>query len=117
MTTPYLQSKRHKVWKIIFWLSIIATLVLLLSGCAKTATETVADAAMQQANTLEELIKKECPMVDIAKKIQPLKTTIKAQLATCESEKEALRSDARLWKVVAFSLFCFMMLYIVFKTL
>ncbi len=116
MTTPYISSKRHKGCKFLFW-GLILGLLLLLCGCAKTATETITDAAMQQVNIIEETIKKDCPMLEVSKYIQPLKTTINAQLATCEAEKEKMQETINFWKVVSFAMVVLIAMYIAFKIL
>lgn len=64
---------------------------LLLSGCAKNASESAADSSFQQVNVIEHQIKKECPTAKIDESINALRASIKTQLLTCESEKNTLK--------------------------
>ena len=66
-------------------------LSLLLYGCAKSASESAADASMHQIGVVEQQIKKECPTAKIDDSINALKAAVKTQLLTCESEKATLR--------------------------
>lgn len=69
----------------------IIILGVLLTACAKTASETATEAAMQQADAIQQTIAKECPAAKIDGSILALKTTIKTQLGACEVEKGRLR--------------------------
>ena len=69
----------------------IVILIILLSGCAKTASETATEAALSQTAALQQQIKKECPTVNFDTSINALKSTITNQLASCEAEKGRLR--------------------------
>ena len=101
--TPYLESKRHKFWKyVLIWTIIL--LILCLMGCAKTATETAADAALQQVDAVEHQIKKECPTAKIDKDMDALRASIKSELATCELQRAKVESDKVKWQVAFFSL-------------
>lgn len=78
--------------------------ILLLCGCAKTATETAADAALQQVAAVEQQIKKECPTAQIDKSMDALRSSINSQLATCELQRAKVESDKEKWRVAFFSL-------------
>lgn len=101
--TPYLESKRHKFWKYVLVWAIIL-LILCLMGCAKTATETAADAALQQVAVVEQQIKKECPEAKIDKSMDALRSSIHSQLATCELQRAKVESDKVKWQVAFFSM-------------
>ena len=66
-------------------------LLALLSGCAKSASETATEAALAQTGAIYQTIKKECPTAKIDEQIAALKATIQNQLASCEAEKGKLR--------------------------
>ena len=66
-------------------------ILLVLTGCVKTASETATEAALSQTAVLHQQIKKECPTVKIDDQIAALKATIQNQLASCEVEKGKLR--------------------------
>ena len=74
-----------------FWLIVFTLLSLILTGCAKTASETATDAALAQTEAITQIIKKECPTAKINEHMASLKTMIKTQLSTCEVEKGQLR--------------------------
>lgn len=82
--------------------------LVLLSGCAKTATETAADAALQQVDAVEHQIKKECPQAQIDKDMNALRASIKSQLSTCELQRAKIESDKVKWEVAFFSLLIIM---------
>lgn len=74
-----------------FRLVVFTLLSLILTGCAKTASETATDAALAQTEAITQIIKKECPTAQINEPMASLKTMIKTQLSTCEVEKGQLR--------------------------
>lgn len=74
-------------------------ILLLLTGCAKTASETAADAALSQVDAVEAQIKKECPATKIDKDMNALRASIKSQLATCEGELARVEGDKVKWQV------------------
>lgn len=69
---------------------LILGYMLLLSGCAKTASQTATEAALAQTAVLHQQIKKECPTANFDKEISALNTIIENQLASCEVEKGKL---------------------------
>lgn len=83
----------------------IVILAILLNGCAKTASESIADAAHQQLNAIEQSIKPECMTAATAKQIKALHTTITSQLSNCELAQSKLKSDITKWQVIAIALF------------
>lgn len=101
--TPYLRSKAHKISKYVLAWTIIL-LMLCLMGCAKTASETAADAALQQVNVVEQQIKRQCPDAEVEEPMNALRSSIKSQLATCESELARVGSDKAKWQVAFFGL-------------
>ena len=60
-------------------------IALALIGCAKTAPELATETALNQVSAVEAKIKKECPRAQIATEIMVLRSTIKTQMAACES--------------------------------
>lgn len=78
-----------------FFAGVIIVLValgyLMLSGCAKNASESAADSSMHQVGVVEQQIKKECPTAKIEASMNALRASIKTQLLTCESEKDVLK--------------------------
>lgn len=81
-----------------FILAILLGLLLFgffLTGCAKTASETATEAALQQTSAIYQQIKKECPAAKIDDQITALKATIQNQLASCEAEKGQLKERNR----------------------
>lgn len=65
-------------------------IILLLTGCAKNASQTAADASLQQVNVIEQQIKKECPTAKFDDQMNALRDSIKSQLAICEAQKGTL---------------------------
>lgn len=68
-------------------------ILLALCACAKTASETAADASLAQTTIIEQQIKKECPAAKIEEPMNALRASIKTQLAACEAEKQILREQ------------------------
>lgn len=66
-------------------------LALLISGCAKNASESAAEASLHQVAIIEQQIKKECPTAKFDDQMIALKESINQQLKTCEIEKDVLR--------------------------
>lgn len=73
----------------------ILLVLLLLSGCAKSASETATEAALAQTESIYQQIKKECPTAEINAPIAALKATIENQLASCVAEKGQLKERNR----------------------
>lgn len=86
-------------------------LLALLSGCAKTAGESIADTAHQQLNALEQSIKPECMTTATAEQIKALHGTINSQLSNCESEMKRITADKIKWEAIAIMLMIIMGVY------
>lgn len=69
----------------------IIAILLSLTACAKTASESATEASLHQVAVIEQQIKKECPTAKIDSQITALQASIKTQLLTCESEKATLK--------------------------
>lgn len=97
--TPYLESKQHKISKIVLAV-VITLLILCLFGCTKTtpASETIANSAQESINALEQTIKPECKTKAIESQITAAKTAIQATLSACDSEKEIITQEKLRWK-------------------
>lgn len=95
----------------------IVILAFLLNSCAKSATETITDSALQQVNAIEHSITAECKSTAITGQINALRGTIKSQLSACESEKSELKSDIARWKVISGALFGLLLLLAYIKIL
>ena len=65
-------------------------ILLLLTGCAKNASETATETSLHQVSVIEQQIKKECPTAKFDEQMNALRESIKNQLAVCEAEKGAL---------------------------
>lgn len=83
-------KKSHKIAKIVL-ICAIFWFILFLCGCAKTAPEAATEAALAQTSALHQQIKKDCPMANFDKEIEALNSTIKSQLASCESKMGQLK--------------------------
>lgn len=92
-------------------------LAICLCGCAKTATETITDSALQQVNAIEHSITAECKTTAVVGQINALRGTIKSQLSACESEKSKLKSDITKWQVISIALFGLVLLLAYIKIL
>ena len=90
----------RKVWTMRYLL-----IVLLLCGCAKTATQTITETAQQQLNAIEQSITPECRTTATTIQINALRSTINSQLSTCELAQSKLKSDITKWQVIAIALF------------
>ena len=74
---------------------------IILAGCATSAPETATQAALQQANAIEDRINKECPRAEIATDMMALRATIKTQLAACETVVQTYKErNNTLWLAI-----------------
>lgn len=75
----------------VFIIWILLGYLFLLSGCAKNASESAADTSLNNLHVIQHKIDKECPKADFTAEIMALESSIKNQLAVCETEKGNLR--------------------------
>ena len=92
-------------------------LLALLSGCAKTAGESIAYTAHQQLNAIEQSIKPECMTASTAEQIKALHSTITSQLSNCELAQSKLKSDITKWQVISVALFGALLVLLYIKIL
>lgn len=92
--------------KIVFVLTLA-----ILFGCAKTAPEAAADAALSQVGAVEQQIKKECPQAKIDKDMDALRSTIKSQLSSCEAQIAKVEADKAKWQIACFAMLVVMGVY------
>ena len=101
--TPYLRSKQRHLSKfVLIW--TVFLFILMLCGCAKTAPEAAADAALSQVGAVEQQIKKECPQAKIDKDMDALRATIKSQLSSCEAQIAKVEADKAKWQIACFAM-------------
>ena len=91
--------------------SILLILAVLISGCAKTATQTITESAIQQVNNIEQTITPECRTIAITSQINTLRDTIKTQLSACELEKQKITADKIRWEITAVLLMIIIAVY------
>lgn len=87
-------------------------MVLLLCGCAKTASQTITESALQQVNNIEQAITAECKTTAVTSQINTLRDTIKSQLSACELEKQKITADKIRWETTAVLLMIIIAVYI-----
>lgn len=92
--------------KIVFLLTLA-----ILFGCAKTAPEVAADAALSQVGAVEQQIKKECPQAKIDKQMDSLRSVIKSQLSSCEAQLAKVEADKAKWQTAFFAVLVVMGVY------
>ena len=97
--------------------TILLILTVLISGCAKTATQTITESALQQVNAIEQAIAPECKTTAVTSQINTLRDTIKTQLSTCELEKQKITADKIRWETTAVLLMIIIAVYISSKIL
>lgn len=86
-------------------------MILLLCGCAKTASQTITESALQQVNAIEQAITAECKTTAVTSQINTLRDTIKSQLSACELEKQKITADKIRWKTTAVLLMIIIAVY------
>ena len=84
---------------------------LLLCGCAKTASQTITESALQQVNNIEQAITAECKTTAVTSQINTLRDTIKSQLSACELEKQKITADKIRWETTAVLLMIIIAVY------
>ena len=84
--------------------AVLLILTVLISGCAKTATETITETAQQQLNAIEQSIAPECRTASTTAQIEALRNTIKSSLSVCEVEKQKITADKLRWEAIAIML-------------
>lgn len=92
--------------------TILLILTVLISGCAKTATQTITESALQQVNNIEQSITPECKTIAVASQINTLRDTIKSQLSACELEKQKITADKIRWETTAVLLMIIIAVYV-----
>ena len=92
--------------------TILLILTVLISGCAKTATQTITESALQQVNNIEQSITPECKTIAVASQINTLRDTIKSQLSACELEKQKITADKIRWETTAVLLMISIAVYV-----
>lgn len=81
-----------------------ACAVFLLPGCtSKSATGTITESVINQADALEKSLPVECRTDAILAEIAAIKATAKTAPAVCEQEKKVLRADAAKWRIAFFA--------------
>ena len=76
-------------------------IAMILAACTTSAPETATQAALQQANAIEDRINKECPQAEITLDMMALRSTIKTQLASCESVIQTYKErNNTLWVII-----------------
>lgn len=113
MKPPYLESKAHRFWKIIFWL-ILLILVLLMCGCVKQpdSVETATEAAHQQIVAIKESLPKECQTKAIEEQLKAHDATVDSIRENCETQKAQITSEKTKWKWSFFALAFLVLAYI-----
>lgn len=90
-------------------------IILLLTGCAKTASQSATEVALNQVDAVEQTIKKECPQAKIDKDMDALRSSINSQLSTCEVEQARIQSDKIKWQVAFWGLAIVMLVFFLKK--
>lgn len=119
MKSPYVKhSKRYKMCRLTFWVLIIC-LVLLLFGCAKNtpASESIANSATESLNALEHTIKPECKTNAVESQINAVKTSIKAIVVACDSEKDIIDQQRIRWMWSFIALFVIVLVHVLRKVI
>lgn len=91
-------------------------IILLLTGCAKTASQSATEVALNQVDAVEQAIKKECPQAKIDKDMDALRSSINSQLSTCEAEQARIESDKVRWQFAFWALAIVVMAFFLQKT-
>jgi hypothetical protein len=90
-------------------------IILLLAGCAKTASQSATEVALNQVDAVEQTIKKECPQAKIDKDMDALRSSINSQLSTCEVEQARIQSDKIKWQLAFWCLAIVMLVFFLKK--
>ena len=116
--TPYIESKQHKISKIVLAV-VITLLILCLFGCTKTtpASETIANSAQESLNAVDNTLTPECKTKAIESQITAAKTAIQATLSACDSEKEIITQEKLRWKWAFFATVIMIAAYIAKKVM
>lgn len=108
--TPYTRSKANKLSRIIFWITIIITVLFLITGCARTTpTESIIDNHIQLVDETLDYAKNNMgndpDTIFLINSLKTCKTGLlnaqqshKSEISTCEAE-------VRYWRLASFSLF------------
>ena len=97
--TPYIQSKRHKTCKIIFYV-LILLLICCLFGCAKQQdpVDTAANVAHQQIQVIRDSLPTECQTKAIQTELDAADRSVDSVVETCETQKKVLSEEKLRWK-------------------
>jgi hypothetical protein len=93
-------------------------ILLLLCGCAKTtATENIANSAINTTTAIEKSLTADCATESIKTQIQAVKTQINAIVQTCETEKAEIRADKVKWQTAFWALLVVVSVFVMRKVL
>lgn len=119
MTSLYLQSKRHRLLKIMFWLMILLAVMFLFTGCVKQpdAVQGAANAAHQQVVAIKESLPKECQSKANEEQMRALDETIDTIVTNCELQKDEITAEKLKWMYSFFALAIIVLAHIARKVL
>lgn len=119
MKPPYLQSRRHRFWKRVFYFTILLILAFLLTGCVRKPdpVESSADVAHQQIVAIKDSIPKECMTKANEEQLKALDRTIDVIVYNCEAQKDKITSEKLKWMYSFFALLIIVLANIARKVL
>ena len=119
MTTPYLKSKQHKFWTIVFWVMIVIVWMFLLTGCAKKqdSVGVAANAAHQQITATQKSLPKECQTEAIDEQFKAQHASVDTIVSNCEMQKEKITAEKIRWQWSFFGLAIIVLAYIARKVI
>lgn len=97
------------------WSAYCLALFTLCSCGVPSASNTIAESAINTATAIEKSLPKECATEGIKAQITAIKTQITAITQACDSEKAEIRSDKIKWKTAFFGLLIAIAVYVIRK--
>lgn len=97
------------------WYTSCLALCTLCSCGAPSASNTMAESAINTATAIEQSLPKQCATEGIKTQITAIKTQITAITQACETEKAEIRADKIKWKTAFFGLVIAIAVFVIRK--
>ena len=97
------------------WYTYCLALFTLSSCAAPSASNTIAESAINTATAIEQSLPKECATEAVKSQITAIKTQITAITQACDTEKSEIKADKVKWMTAFFGLLTAIAVYIIRK--
>lgn len=114
-----IQSKAHKISKLILAWIIILFFICCMCGCAKNTdpVDNLTESAHQQIVAIRESLPKECQTKAIDEQLKAHDLTVESIKSNCDTQKQILKEEKLRWKYSFLALSTIILVYVAKKLL